>query len=640
MSRMYLSPTERGVHRQMRPDPTDWWSATNETANATWQAVGDLRGWQPSTRNDWLVLDGRLRSVDTSLFQLSDLVTSLFLRNMPWTLPSTFAWPSTSTQLQLTNIPLSSLPRLPDKIQRLFAYQCQLKTLDELRKLPATLTWLQLVDNAYTELANLDFSGLTHFEGWGNKHLTRIENVTFSRRLVMLDMNNVHLQSWIMTTDTYKAVNALEPSFVGDDNERDSKHGILGYTYSNLTIDSNATECTAMHGTIQELWGNNKTARAKPYNQATFRVCVLSNAPTDTTVNSTVISNAPTESLTNSSSATAGSMDSGSMSLGGLVGIAVGCAVVVGFVVFAIMRRRQTRSEKCDPASDNYRSTTEDVVPSEEEAGVDMKQLFLCRISESSLVLHRKLGSGAFADVWSGTFRSESRGSFVDEITLMASFDFPYIVKLIGAAWTRPSDIKCVMELMDGGDLKQRLDHMTAEIFPWSEKYIHIQNIAEGLVYLHSLSIIHRDLKSRNVLLDSKKGTKLTDFGVSKEDLHATMTIGVGTFRWMAPEVIQEQSYSVAADIYSFGVILSELDTHRLPYEDLKHPKCGLPVGDSAILLNVARGEIKPSFTRECPTWIFDTAMQCLAHKPSDRPTALQLSTIIRAKLKELSRRR
>ncbi|CAK4724087.1 unnamed protein product [Aphanomyces euteiches] len=312
------------------------------------------------------------------------------------------------------------------------------------------------------------------------------------------------------------------------------------------------------------------------------------------------------------------------------------------------MRRRQTRSEKCDPASDNYRSTTEDVVPSEEEAGVDMKQLFLCRISESSLVLHRKLGSGAFADRMCGcqetalepSDASPARGSFVDEITLMASFDFPYIVKLIGAAWTRPSDIKCVMELMDGGDLKQRLDHMTAEIFPWSEKYIHIQNIAEGLVYLHSLSIIHRDLKSRNVLLDSKKGTKLTDFGVSKEDLHATMTIGVGTFRWMAPEVIQEQSYSVAADIYSFGVILSELDTHRLPYEDLKHPKCGLPVGDSAILLNVARGEIKPSFTRECPTWIFDTAMQCLAHKPSDRPTALQLSTIIRAKLKELSRRR
>ncbi|KAF0739122.1 hypothetical protein Ae201684_005296 [Aphanomyces euteiches] len=542
-----------------------------------------------------------------------------------------------------------------DPVVTLFAYQCQLKTLDELRKLPATLTWLQLADNAYTELANLDFSGLTHFEGWGNKHLTRIENVTFSRRLVMLDMNNVHLQSWIMTTDTYKAVNALKPSFVGDDNERDSKHGILGYTYSNLTIDSNATECTAMHGTIQELWGNNKTARAKLYNQATFRVCVLSNAPTDTTVNSTVISNAPTESLTNSSSATAGSMDSGGMSLGGLVGIAVGCAVVVGFVVFAIMRRRQTRSEKCDPASDNYRSTTEDVVPSEEEAGVDMKQLFLCRISESSLVLHRKLGSGAFVDVWSGTFRSECVAvkklhsnrvtlhqleSFVDEITLMASFDSPYIVKLIGAAWTRPSDIKCVMELMDGGDLKQHLDHMTAEIFPWSEKYIHIQNIAEGLVYLHSLSIIHRDLKSRNVLLDSKKGTKLTDFGVSKEDLHATMTIGVGTFRWMAPEVIQEQSYSVAADIYSFGVILSELDTHRLPYEDLKHPKSGLPVGDSAILLNVARGEIKPSFTRECPTWIFDTAMQCLAHKPSDRPTALQLSTIIRAKLKELSRRR
>ncbi|CAK5095272.1 unnamed protein product [Aphanomyces euteiches] len=151
--------------------------------------------------------------------------------------------------------------------------------------------------------------------------------------------------------------------------------------------------------------------------------------------------------------------------------------------------------------------------------------------------MHEILGCGAFADVCRGTFQDEvvavkvlqsNRTSlqqlkaFVDEINLMASFDSPYIVKLIGAAWTRPLDILCVMEFMDSGDLKNYLD--SHKKLSWAEKILHLLCIAEGLVYLHSIDIIHRDIKSRNVLLDSTKGTQLTDFGISKEDIQATMT--------------------------------------------------------------------------------------------------------------------
>ncbi|KAF0708105.1 Aste57867_6449 [Aphanomyces stellatus] len=235
------------------------------------------------------------------------------------------------------------------------------------------------------------------------------------------------------------------------------------------------------------------------------------------------------------------------------------------------MRRRHASAAKeLEEVREQFNLTHTPTLSNGEEAGINMQALTLSRLDEGDLKLQKKLGSGAFADVWLATFQNQQVAvkklhnnhvtmnqlqSFVEEIQLMASFNSPYIVKLIGAAWTRPSDVKCVMELMDGGDLKDYLDKHNARDFPWSDKLVHVEAIVNGLVYLHSLNIIHRDLKSRNVLLDSTKGTKLTDFGISKEDMQATMTMGVGTFRWMAPEVVQDQAYTVAADIYSFGML-------------------------------------------------------------------------------------
>ncbi|CAK4111879.1 unnamed protein product [Aphanomyces euteiches] len=340
-----------------------------------------------------------------------------------------------------------------------------------------------------------------------------------------------------MDADTFQALNGLQPHYFCQDKEKDDGWGYIGYNNANLTIDSNATECASKRGTIQELWGANKTARQKPYDQSVYHVCVLS-------------------SLSDGGSSSKNTSNSSSLSTAAISGISVGGAALIGIVVFVVMRRRQRKAEKeLKHVQEMYHST--EALPSSDEAGIDMKQLTMCRLDESLLTLQRKLGSGAFADVWSGTYQGESVAvkklhanrvtlhqlkSFVNEITLMATFDSPYIVKLIGAAWTRPSDVKGVMEVMDGGDLKDCLDHNTPQDFPWNDKIMHIHSIVEGLVYLHSLNIIHRDLKSRNVLLDSKKSTKLTDFGVSKEDLQATMTVGVGTFRWMAPEVIQDKS--------------------------------------------------------------------------------------------------
>ncbi|OQR89209.1 protein kinase, partial [Achlya hypogyna] len=125
----------------------------------------------------------------------------------------------------------------------------------------------------------------------------------------------------------------------------------------------------------------------------------------------------------------------------------------------------------------------------------------------------------------------------------------------------------------------------------------------------------------------------LTDFGVSRTATTETMTMGVGTYRWMAPEILQDCHYSTAADVYSFGVILTELATHRIPYYDLCNDK-GVPLADTAIISRVVRGEVQPSIPpASCPPWVRELALDCLAREPKARPTAMRISYLIFSQL-------
>ncbi|OQS00183.1 kinase [Thraustotheca clavata] len=259
---------------------------------------------------------------------------------------------------------------------------------------------------------------------------------------------------------------------------------------------------------------------------------------------------------------------------------------------------------------------------------------------------NKPLATGTYGEVWCETYggqqvankRMKSRAprqgqKFIDEIIQMSQLDSDYIVKFVGASWTKPIEIECVVEYMDLGDLRSYLVDRSPAQFTWDQKYQCILSIVRGLVYLHTYRppIIHRDLKSRNVLLDSNKGTKLTDFGTSRiaeeDDL---MTNGIGTYQWMAPEVIAGTGYSAPADIYSFGIILSEFCTHEVPYAGMRHPQTGKLLAQHFLLSEVREGRLYPSFDGEnVPAWVRDVAMQCLQLHEADRPTALELSAIL-----------
>lgn len=251
------------------------------------------------------------------------------------------------------------------------------------------------------------------------------------------------------------------------------------------------------------------------------------------------------------------------------------------------------------------------------------------------------IGSGAFGVIWLVKFRGsqllaskrirsdqvtkQRTQAFIEEIKMVAPFDHPNIVRLVGCAWTIESDLQALFEYMENGDLR---DYLVDPNSPrhWSQELLQLAvDIIEALVYVHSFTppLVHRDLKSRNVLLSGEMKAKVTDFGASRyKSSDDTMTAAVGTGRWLAPEVISGSgTYDQSVDVFSFGVVLSEMDTHSIPYDDIRSAN-GSKLNDIAILQLVATGQLRPTFGAGCPPELRMLAQRCLAQNPADRPPA------------------
>ncbi|OWY93969.1 TKL protein kinase [Phytophthora megakarya] len=204
--------------------------------------------------------------------------------------------------------------------------------------------------------------------------------------------------------------------------------------------------------------------------------------------------------------------------------------------------------------------------------------------------------------------------------------EHPHIVQFIGVAWESLSDLYCVTEFMTGGDLRTLLN--TYQVNGTSQgmdanKIEIVYQVAYALTYLHSSDpvVLHRDLKSRNILLSESLDAKITDFGTSRTRSDETMTAGVGSWMWMAPEVMLGGHYDEKADVYSLGVVISELDTHELPYAHAK--KRGL--SEAAMMQMLSMGKLRARFTEVMDLGIVDFAERCVSLDPDDRPTAAEV---------------
>lgn len=235
----------------------------------------------------------------------------------------------------------------------------------------------------------------------------------------------------------------------------------------------------------------------------------------------------------------------------------------------------------------------------------------------------------------------------LEEIRLRSKLEHPKVVKFVGYCWAAMADLALVTEFMANGTLsalliKQHQQQQQKLLFnknsassePWTwysgttelpAKVLFAIDIAEALVYLHTCAepIVHGDVQAQNVLLSHKWEAKLTGFCTKASSSKRvaellTTTTAPGAVAWTAPEILKHEAYGVQVDIYAFGVLLAELDVCANPYAS-----SGL--SNAQIALAVTNGELKPTFSSDCPQEIVDIAAACLRTNAMDRPTAMKL---------------
>ncbi|OMO87315.1 hypothetical protein CCACVL1_09129 [Corchorus capsularis] len=246
-------------------------------------------------------------------------------------------------------------------------------------------------------------------------------------------------------------------------------------------------------------------------------------------------------------------------------------------------------------------------------------------IDTSQLKYESKLASGLYGDLYKGTFygqdvaikllRSEHlnenlQKEFSQEVNIMRRIQHKNVVQFIGAC-TRPPKLCIVTEFMSGGSIYDLLHKQKSGLkLPLFCKVA--IDISKGMSYLHENKIMHRDLKSANLLMDEKGVVKVADFGVARVQAQSgVMTAETGTYRWMAPEVIEHKPYNHKADVFSFGVVLWELLTGKLPYENLTPLQAALGV--------VQKG-LRPEIPKHTHPKVVELLERCWQQEASLRP--------------------
>ncbi|XP_078428275.1 protein kinase superfamily protein [Wolffia australiana] len=259
----------------------------------------------------------------------------------------------------------------------------------------------------------------------------------------------------------------------------------------------------------------------------------------------------------------------------------------------------------------------------------------------SQLYLGHKFASGAHSKVYHGIYKNltvavkvisqpdegENPGlaarlekQFNREVTHLSHFHHRNVIKMV-AACRAPSVFCIITEYLGGGSLRTALHKLKEEPLALDRLVAIALGIARGMEYVHSQGVVHRDLKPENVLFDDDGVPKIADFGIACEETRCeALTEDPGTYRWMAPEMIKHKIYGHKVDVYSFGLLLWEMLSGRVPFDDMTPIQAAFAVVDK---------NLRPAIPVGCPPPLRGLIESCWSVMPERRPEFWQIVGVL-----------
>ena len=246
-------------------------------------------------------------------------------------------------------------------------------------------------------------------------------------------------------------------------------------------------------------------------------------------------------------------------------------------------------------------------------------------VRHSEIQMEKIIANGGFAEVWLGTYlptgkqvaikklySSELSEEIMNEINIHASLHHQFIANFVGYTDEKPF---CILtEYVPNGTLYRAL-HINDESVRLSPTDLTIiaTGIASAMEYLHSKNIIHKDLKTLNVLLDSRNQPKICDFGISmKKGGNTNLNKSFGTASIMPPEQHKKLEYNESVDVYAFGIMLWEMLTREIPFDG---------IDQAQIIYAVAMKGKRPLIPNNTPKLLDLLIRKCWNQNPQDRPS-------------------